>query len=428
MWGITIDPYGNIWLTQYSLKGSISPGGAIEPGGSGRLIRFNPKDGNFTAIGIPTTGAFPFRVTSDAQGRIWFTELLGNRIGYYDPSSGSLQEYTVPTQFAGPADLTFDSHGTLWFTEAYNESVAKFDPISDAFVEYHFSSIDPTKYVGSPVGISVTPEGIVWVADHGGNWIVEFNSTSQHLALYPTHFPPPEVYPISLVNDLVLDRQGKVWFTEHGGNSIGCFDPETQKMVEFPIPTGPISTALWLALAPDGDLWFTEWSGNKIGVAHADLPVPLAVSISENYLSLPVGGQASLSLELATSQGFEGSGTFDYSWPSYNLGDVNVTFSPLAASVNGGTSIQSEATITVSPHTLPGEYMLGLGFDLGPFRVWSMIRTQVTPQASITARITSNPLLAVGATAIILVAIALVFRRVRALNRGRSRGVSAMLL
>jgi len=419
MWGMTIDSRGNIWLTQYSLKGSISPGGAIQPNGTGRLIKFDPSDSNFTVIDIPTSGAFPFRLTSDAEGRIWFTELLGNQIGYYDPSSGKLHEYAVPTQFAGPADLTFDSHGTLWFTEAYNGSVAKFNPESNTFTEYHFATLDPTQYVGSPVGIFVTENGIVWVADHGGNWLVEFNSTSQHVTLYPTHFPPPEVYPISLVNDLLVDHQGRVWFTEHGGNSIGYLDPATGKMVEFAIPTGPLSTALWLALAPNGDLWFTEWSGNKIGVVYANLSVPLTMSISQSHLSLPIGGEASMSLELASAQGVVVSGSYVYSWPSYNPGDVNVTFSPQETSLNGETNTQ--ATITVSQHVLPGEYVLGLGFDAGPVRVWSMVQTQVTAQTPINVYLTNNLWLLVGAVVIILLAVLVIGGRVGGL--GRRKGV-----
>ena len=412
MWGITIDAQGNIWMTQYSLKGSISPGGTIEPGGTGRLIRFNPSNGNFTVINIPTPGAFPFRITTDAQGRVWFTELLGNRIASYDPTTGKIQEYTVPTPFAGPADLTFDVHGTLWFTEAYNESVAKFDLASDTFVQYPFSTIDPTQYVGSPVGIAATGNGIVWVADHGGNWVVKLNSTSQHVTLYPTHFPPPQVYPISLVNDLVVDRQGRVWFTEHGGNSIGYLDPNTHKMVEFAIPTGPISTALWLALAPNGDLWFTEWSSNKLGVVHANLPVPLTLSASANSLSIPIDGQALLSLQLNSSNGYV-PGTWVYSWPSYNLGDVNVTFSPQG----NQTSVESQARVTVSSHNLPGEYVLGLGFDAGTVRVWSMVQVVVTAQSPINFYMTNEPWLPVAAFIMVLLATFMILRRVRGLSQ-----------
>jgi virginiamycin B lyase len=412
MWGITIDADGSVWLTQYSLKGSVSPGGAIAPGGSGRLIRFNPNNGNFSAVNIPTPGAFPFRIIADNKGRIWFTELLGNRIGSYDPASGELSEYSIPTQFAGPADLTLDNHGLLWFTEAYNESVASFDLTTKAFVEYHFSTIDPTQYVGSPVGISVAPDGIVWVADHGGNWVVEFNSTSSRIIRYPTHFPPPQVYPISLVNDLLLDNHGRIWFAEHGGNSIGFLEPGTREMVEFAIPTGPLSTALWLALAPDGNIWFTEWSADKIGMVHADMPVPFSVTASQDYLNLEAGSQSSLSLTLSGLQGSAASGTYVSSWPSYNPADVNVTFSPANASLNR-PPVSSQASILVSRNVLPGHYMLGLGFDAGSVRVWTMIRTDISAQASMEVLVAKNIGVLIGATVAAFVAAVILQRRFR---------------
>ena len=401
MWGITIDESGNIWLTQYSLKGSVNPGGAIEPGGNGRLVRFNPSNGNFTVITIPTPGSFPFRIIPDAEGRLWFTELLGNRIGSYDPFSGKLQEYAVPTQFAGPADLTFDSHGKLWFTEAYNGSVARFDLQTKEFIEYHFSSIDPTQYVGSPVGIAVTPDGIVWVADHGGNWIVEFNSTSQQITRYPTHEPPPQVYPISIPNDLLMDGEGRVWFAEHGGNSIGFLDPSTQKMVEYAIPTGPISTALWIALAPDGNVWFTEWSGNKIGLVHANQTVPFIVSASEGHLDLQPGGQTSLTLSANNVQS-SGNGSYVYSWPSYTPEDINVTFSPQSASLIDLANNPSLVKITVSTRTTPGQYVLGLGLDAGTVRVWAMVKTDVSGQAPVTFSLPNTVWFIIGATVVFL--------------------------
>jgi sugar lactone lactonase YvrE len=347
---------------------------------------------------------------------MWFTELLGNRIGSYDPSSGKLQEYDVPTQFAGPADLTFDSHGTLWFTEAYNQSVARFDLQTKDFIEYHFSSIDPTQYVGSPVGIAVTPDGIVWVADHGGNWIVEFNSTSQQIIRYPTHEPPPEVYPISLPNDVVIDGQGRVWFPEHGGNSIGFLDPRTQKMVEFAIPTGPISTVLWIALAPDGNVWFTEWSGNKIGIVHANQTVPFTVSVSESHLDLQAGRQTSFTLSASGAQS-SGNGTYVYSWSSYTPEDVNVTFSPQGASLMDLANSVSQVKITVSPRTTPGQYVLGLGLDAGIVRAWTMVKTEVSGQAGVAFSLPNTAWFMIGAAVVILVLVLATGRRLQRSNR-----------
>jgi virginiamycin B lyase len=363
-------------------------------------------------VNIPTPGAFPFRIIVDGKGRVWFTELLGNRIGSYDPASGELSEYSVPTQFAGPADLTLDNHGLLWFTEAYNESVASFDLTTKSFFEYHFSTIDPTQYVASPVGISMAPNGIVWLADHGGNWLVEFNSTSNRIIRYPTHFPPPQTYPISLVNDLVLDSHGRIWFAEHGGNSIGFLDPGTQEMVEYAIPTGPLSTALWLALAPNGDVWFTEWSSNKIGVVHADVPVPFSVTASQDHLNLETGSQSSLSLTLTGLPGSVASGTYVSSWPSYNPQDVNVAFSPANASLMSLPTV-SQASIFVSRNVLPGHYVLGLGFAAGSVRVWTMIQTNVTVETSMTVFVAKNMWFLIGATVAALVAVVVLRRRFR---------------
>lgn len=174
--------------------------------------------------------------------------------------------------------MIFDSRGNLWFTEVYNESVAEFQPTTKNFVEYHLFTTDPSRFISSPVGITLAPNGNVWLADHGGNWIAEFNPLSQALIRYA--LGASSASSIVIPNGILIDRLGRVWFAEHGGNAIGYYQPGTRTLVEYPIPTGPISTALWVAQAPNGDIWFTEWSGNKIGVVHADLSVPISIRTS----------------------------------------------------------------------------------------------------------------------------------------------------
>lgn len=128
MWGVIVDRNDTVWFTQYSGKGSVNPGGMVMGGGQGRLVRFDPVHGGFTFVNIPTVGSFPIRLVADAWNRIWFTELLGNKIGVYDPSSERLTEYIVPTNSSGPADLTIDKSEAIWFTETYAKKVAKFYP------------------------------------------------------------------------------------------------------------------------------------------------------------------------------------------------------------------------------------------------------------------------------------------------------------
>lgn len=415
MWSVITDLQGHVWFTQYSGKGNVSPGGAIVGGGSGRIVRFDIATKNFTSILIPTNGSFPMRLAMDQVGRVWFTEFLGNKVGVFDPVSNHMQEYRVPTNFSGPADLTFDSHGTLWFSESFSQQLGRFDPQSQSFTEYHLSAQTASQIVSSPVGVAMDKRGNVWIADHGGNWIVEFNPQTQRISKYPTHFPPKNVYPISIVNDVLVDYTGRVWFAEHGGNSIGYYDPGTRTMVEFAIPTGPISSTLWLALAPNGDVWFAEWSGNKIGVVHATPFIPISISTPMSSLILSQGQQVTIPLQIKTLQGLQGNGTLLYAWGSYNQIDVSGTFSPQYPVLTGPTEISAQAQFALTKTAQPGNYTLALGIETQSFRVLSMISVEVLTANSSTTIPLLN-LAALGLVVVIAVA-ALIFVR-----RSRSQG------
>lgn len=387
-------------------------------GGQGRLGRFDPASENFTFFDIPTVGSFPMRLIIDFQNRVWFTEFLGNRIGVYDQSVNRLSEYEVPTNASGPADLTLDGQGVLWFTETYAKKVAKFYPQNQTFVEYPFETTNPSELVSSPVGIASDRSGDLWIADHGGSWIVKFAPSSKGVERYPTRIPSQDGYPLSIPNGLLIDNRGRVWFSEHGANSIGYLDTDRQTMVEFPIPTGPVSTALWMYLAPDGDIWFTEWSYNKIGVVHANLPVPLSLRASERFLILGQGQDAVLSLLVKVSEQIPGNGTFRYSWSSYNSGQIKVKFSPPYPSLEGLPDTPGRAELEISGGVTPGNYTLGLGIDTGPVLVSTIILTEVVP---VSGGLSFNELFAilVGSVAVLVALRTLLLRRrsIRALHR-----------
>jgi len=256
MWGIIVDLDGHVWMTQYAGKGSVNPGGNIVGGGSGRLIAFDVANKSFTSISIPSNGSFPMRITVDGENKIWFTEFLGGKIGEYDQASKRLQEYSLPDNNSGPADLTFDRDGFLWFTEAYSQRLGRLDVATHHISEFNLSAQSPPDIVGSPVGLAVDHDGIVWVADHGGSWIVRFDPATQITTHYPTRIPPSDVYPLSIPIGLLVDNEGRIWFSEHGGNSIGYLGQDRRTMVEYAIPSGPISTPLWITLAPNEDIWF----------------------------------------------------------------------------------------------------------------------------------------------------------------------------
>ena len=99
------------------------------------------------------------------------------------------------------------------------------------------------------------------------------------------------------------------------------------------------------------------------------------------------------------------NGSYAYSWPSYNPGDINVSFSPSNASLTQGTSAPSQAKITASPNVSPGQYMLAVGFDAGTIRVWTFVQTAVVAQTPIVQMITSNVWLFIGVIVVIVVVV-----------------------
>ena len=75
---------------------------------SGKIIEFP----------VPTANSGPFGITAGPDGNLWFTELVGNKIGRISPTpKHKLVEFPVPMANSEPASITAGPDGNLWFTE-----------------------------------------------------------------------------------------------------------------------------------------------------------------------------------------------------------------------------------------------------------------------------------------------------------------------
>jgi hypothetical protein len=92
------------------------------------------------------------------------------------------------------------------------------------------------------------------------------------------------VYPVTLPSQIVSDKStDNIYFVQHGGNRISKIDIKSGIMTEYDIPTGPLSTAVFLAVADDGQkVWFTEYAANKIAYLDTTTPVPFEMEINLN--------------------------------------------------------------------------------------------------------------------------------------------------
>jgi streptogramin lyase len=141
--GITHASDGNVWFTEYlkSKIGRATPAGVITeyalpsagaiPGGitalDDVLAICEPgvnKLAFFNVVGLVfagettmlTANAYPAGITVGPDGRFWFTELNGNKIGRVSAYGGALTEYPIPTANSQPRSITAGA-GDLWFTE-----------------------------------------------------------------------------------------------------------------------------------------------------------------------------------------------------------------------------------------------------------------------------------------------------------------------
>lgn len=84
--------------------------------------------GTVTNFPVPVHDSQPDGIATGADGSIWFTEYLGNKVARITPS-GSITEYTIPTATSEPRGIALGPDGNLWFVE-YNGN--KIGMVTDA--------------------------------------------------------------------------------------------------------------------------------------------------------------------------------------------------------------------------------------------------------------------------------------------------------
>ncbi|MBI2126445.1 MAG: hypothetical protein HYU02_03910 [Thaumarchaeota archaeon] len=353
MEGIAVDRNGMIWFTHSSTS---------------RIVRFDPRSETFSAtvIGI---NASAFRLLADNSGNIWYTDIRNSKIGFL-ALDGSNTQFDLPTQESGPAGLTFDSSGKIWFTETFAKKVGVFDPKTRTVTEFS----PPRDFLNSPVGIVVDQDGIVWVADHGGSEVVRFDPKASSWRKFVTSKPPPEIYPIALPNDITIDKQGNLWVTEHAGNKIARFDPRTELLTEYVIPTSPAIT-LWLALDEGGGIWFAEAQGGKIARLDPSKPPPFSLALSADAISVPLGGQASLSANIDFSRSTTPVTVSTYGLPVTMKAVANI-------SAQADNSQKSNIQVIADHSTDEGTYYLSISASDGKVQQTRTVMVKVEANRS----------------------------------------------
>ncbi len=211
-------------------------------------------DGQVHFFPLPHERSGPTTVVIAADGRIWFTEGSGNRIGSMNPDGSDLQEFALPHPNSAPRILARGADGNLWFSEHTGNRMARITQNGN-ITEWDI----PTPN-SQPRAIALGADGNIWFGMFAAGKIGRITPKG-----VISEFAPPT--PDSGPRALAAGGDGNIWFSEYKTDKIGRVTPNGL-ITEFPLPranSGPGD----ITMGPDGALWFVELSGGMDGV-HTD--------------------------------------------------------------------------------------------------------------------------------------------------------------
>jgi streptogramin lyase len=99
-------------------RASTSRNASSQGSGTGRSDAGKVQELNVTIKewAVPTKGAHPHDPAIGADGALWFTEQMANKIGRLDPKTGEFKEYPLKVTNSGPHGLVEDGEANIWFT------------------------------------------------------------------------------------------------------------------------------------------------------------------------------------------------------------------------------------------------------------------------------------------------------------------------
>ncbi|MHA7733798.1 Vgb family protein [Nitrosopumilus sp. S6] len=248
--------------------------------------KFTIKNEQMDMISVPTENSGPMGIIlSPDNSKIWFTELNSDKFASLDIDTNKIQEFSIDEN-SGPTFLAFDESGSLWVTLSYSNSILKVDLTGIDSIPSITKVSLPKPDFFSPFGIAIFKDSLgtekIVLSDHGSSRVIvsELNSNLQdYVSLWTS---PTKLYPQTLPSQIDVDESGDIYFAQHGGNKISKID-KTGIITEYEVPTGPLSTVIYLDVSNDGKkVWFTEVLGNKIGYLDTTIQIPFDLEVNTN--------------------------------------------------------------------------------------------------------------------------------------------------
>jgi virginiamycin B lyase len=221
---------GSLWITPLfnSIVAHLNP--ATEQWQTWRL---RTADGKSPGIHDLSFG-YEHELLTDTRGRIWFSDIGNNAVGYFDPGEGTSRIWPAPPSPGRPGrtslyglSMTKDRN-QVWYSQLGNGSFGGFDIERQEYIG-PFQLPDPN---AGPRRITISDDDVVYMALYGSGQLAEFDTKTRTMTgIYD--LPDTASAPYSATWDPV---RRVVWIPTSNGDVIYRFDPASKSFGVLPLP------------------------------------------------------------------------------------------------------------------------------------------------------------------------------------------------
>ena len=195
---LAVDADGKVWFNGHFTRAPEQIGSVDAATG---VVRTHEVPAHPTLATGPG-GPIPYELRTGPDGRVWMSELQGNRLVAFTPASGKFQTFTLPTPHSGPRRFDVDRQGIVWIPAYAANRLVRLDPATGRFREIALPTRDAVPYIVR----SDPRDGSLWIGTAAADALLRYRPASGRFDVYelPTRG--------ALVRHIAIDQaSGAVW-------------------------------------------------------------------------------------------------------------------------------------------------------------------------------------------------------------------------
>ncbi len=135
------------------------------------------------ALGRGPGGPIPYEIRVAPDGRVWMSELQGNRLIAFDPVKRTSDVFTMPEEWSGPRRFDIDRRGILWIPAYATNELVRLDPATRRFTRLPLPVPDAVPYVVKVDEVGGASR--VWIGSSAADAVFAYDPAANRFTTYP---------------------------------------------------------------------------------------------------------------------------------------------------------------------------------------------------------------------------------------------------